>query len=380
MSKRKTHEEFMVEFSLRGNKNVIILGRYVNAITKILVKCKIDGYEWYANPQDLLIGHGCPVCRGLVVISGINDLATLRPDLIKYFENPEDATKFTVHSNKSAHLRCPDCGTKKTMVINMLDRRGFNCTACGDGISFPNKLGRSLLRQLPVDYCKHEWSPGWLKPYSYDNYFIYCGKNYVLEMDGDVGHGNKQWRSRKQDTNGIKRDEYKDILAKNHDVYVIRIDCRESDSNYIICNILNSELSSLFDLSNVDWEKCEKDAVKNVVKQICDEYVFNPTSSIIDIANLYGLSRCSVTKYLKIGAKFGWCDYSESKSIENKNARMSHMVSVFNLDMGLQYTYSSVKECSHRLSQQYNVVFSDTCIGRAAKSGKPYKNLYFQYT
>ena len=45
------------------NPDIEVLGKYINSMTPILVKCKIDGYEWNAVPSRLLIGRGCPACN-----------------------------------------------------------------------------------------------------------------------------------------------------------------------------------------------------------------------------------------------------------------------------------------------------------------------------
>ena len=50
-----------------------------------------------------------------------------------------------------------------------------------------------------------------------------------------------------------ENDMLKDKLAGEHDITVIRIDCRESERNFIQKNLENSILSELFDLSKVDW-------------------------------------------------------------------------------------------------------------------------------
>ena len=45
------------------DKNVVVLDEYINARTPIKHKCLIDGFEWYAAPDNLLHGHGCPQCN-----------------------------------------------------------------------------------------------------------------------------------------------------------------------------------------------------------------------------------------------------------------------------------------------------------------------------
>ena len=43
--------------------DIIVLGEYKNAKTPILCKCKIDKNEWFATPNRLLSGTGCPQCN-----------------------------------------------------------------------------------------------------------------------------------------------------------------------------------------------------------------------------------------------------------------------------------------------------------------------------
>ncbi len=59
---RKTHEEYVSEvFSF--NPNIEVLGIYANNNVKILHRCKIDDYKWYATPSNILQGQCCPKCN-----------------------------------------------------------------------------------------------------------------------------------------------------------------------------------------------------------------------------------------------------------------------------------------------------------------------------
>ena len=61
MGKKKAHEDYVAQLS-EINSNIEVVEKYVNCNTKILHRCKIDGYEWYAIPSNILSGHGCPEC------------------------------------------------------------------------------------------------------------------------------------------------------------------------------------------------------------------------------------------------------------------------------------------------------------------------------
>lgn len=64
--KRKTHEEYVEELA-KINPNLEVLGIYANSYTKILHRCKIHSYEWYVAPNRVLCGVNCPVCSGKVI-------------------------------------------------------------------------------------------------------------------------------------------------------------------------------------------------------------------------------------------------------------------------------------------------------------------------
>lgn len=57
----KTNVKYIEELSV-VNKNIIPIEEYDGANTKILHRCLIDGYEWYATPANMLNGCGCPRC------------------------------------------------------------------------------------------------------------------------------------------------------------------------------------------------------------------------------------------------------------------------------------------------------------------------------
>lgn len=57
----KTTEEYIKELATI-NKDVVVLGEYVNAKTQITHKCLICDWEWDVVPESLLCGHGCPQC------------------------------------------------------------------------------------------------------------------------------------------------------------------------------------------------------------------------------------------------------------------------------------------------------------------------------
>ncbi|QFJ53779.1 zinc-ribbon domain-containing protein [Pseudobutyrivibrio xylanivorans] len=71
-NKRKTHEEFLSEIKNK-NINVEVLGKYVNAKTKLKVRCLKCNNTWDITPTNLLSGKRCPVCRKVhPAVNGVN--------------------------------------------------------------------------------------------------------------------------------------------------------------------------------------------------------------------------------------------------------------------------------------------------------------------
>ena len=83
MGKRLTHDEVVQRIKII-NPNIEILGRYVNTSTKIKCKCLIDKYEWMARPHTLQQGKGCPMCAGnakKTTQQFINEIQQINPNI-----------------------------------------------------------------------------------------------------------------------------------------------------------------------------------------------------------------------------------------------------------------------------------------------------------
>lgn len=167
-SKRQTksHEQFVIDLK-SINEDIEVVGKYINTETKVRVRCLIDGYEWDADPRKLLRGVKCAVCTNHKVLAGINDIATTRKDLIKYFKNKNEITKYTSGSDKIIDVICPKCGYEDKIKIGNLSRFGFSCNGC-----YEKKYGR---KRVPYRY----WNKNTMYEYLTKNY-----PNYqLLDID-----------------------------------------------------------------------------------------------------------------------------------------------------------------------------------------------------
>ena len=181
-------------WSDKNTINPFSVGRGVSSI-RVWIKCDDENHPDYKKtPFDFVRGGRCPVCSRYSVVCGINDVATTHPDLVKYFKDSLDATKYAIHSKQYVWLICPYCGYEKYISIVSGISHGFSCPRCGDGRSFPNKFITSLLVQLQTkryfDFKPEkifEWSKNLFNTKSYRQYDFYVvdgDREIIIEAHG----------------------------------------------------------------------------------------------------------------------------------------------------------------------------------------------------
>lgn len=348
-----------------------------------IYKCLKDGNIDKISESNLVNnGRGCNVCFGKKVLQGVNDIATTNPEMIKYFVFIEDAYKYSYFSNKRIDMNCPYCGYEKSYKISNVASYGFSCPRCGDGISYPNKFACNLLIQLNIEFVA-EYSPDWIKPRKYDFYFELNDKKYIVEMDGGLGHGKKLcFKNSIGAEESLEIDNYKDKMAIEHNIDVIRINCDESDLNYIKNNIFKSELLNIFDLSKINWLECHRYACDSLVKKVCD-YWNSGIKNTNEISKLIKIHRNTVIDYLKKGTKLGWSDYNpkeimiETGSINGKaNAKP-----IVQLSLSGEYIakFEGASEASRQLKNISRGSISNCCNNRSKSAGNYRWVLYKDY-
>ena len=93
--------------------------------------CHKCGYGWQATPNTRTSGCGCPCCAGRVVVPGINDLASKKPELLKdwnYEKNTVSPKEVTCGSHKKVWWKCHKCGYEWQTTPH--NRTGNNRTGC----------------------------------------------------------------------------------------------------------------------------------------------------------------------------------------------------------------------------------------------------------
>ena len=67
-------------------------------------------------------------------------------------------------------------------------------------------------------------------------------------------------------------------------------------------------MNKLFDLSNIDWIEIDKQSQKSIVKEACELWNDNNKNRLI-VSGLMKIGKDTISRYLKQGAKLGWCEY-----------------------------------------------------------------------
>ena len=351
--------------------------------------CNICGWtEGWMVESNLIRGSGCSCCKGITIVEGINDIPTTDNWMVKYFQGGYDeAKRYSRCSHSNIYPICTDCSRikDKAMPISSIHKYdSINCT-CSDKISYPNKLSYSLLDQLnkiyKFDYLEHEYSPEWIGRRSYDNYFVCNGKGYILEMDGGFHFkDNKMSGQTKEKSKEI--DDYKDRIAREHGLEVIRIDCTKSDLKFIKQSITNSRLNSLFDLVEIDWIGCDKFALSNLVKVAC-AYWKDGIESTLEISKIMKLDRSTIVLYLKKGSKYKWCSYDSKEEIKKIGIKYGKArrktVEIFEDDISLG-VFPSCIDLEGKSEELFGVKLGNSAISSVCRGERHHhKGFTFKY-
>ena len=290
-----------------------------------------DNHVFVTTFSLLYLGEKCPYCSNNKVLVGFNDIATTNPYVASLFKNQEETYKYVELSNQRVDFICPNCSNAVNQIIANVSKNGeVSCPHCSDGISYPNKFMFNCLKQIEnkFDFLEREYKPDWCKfKYNnitktglYDIYFGINGNEYIIEMDGGF-HKNPHVKSELSLEDIIYIDNQKTILAEEHGITVIRIDCAypvfRDRYEYIKNNILSSELRNIIDLNLISFDKANSDSLQSLLLIACN--LWNEGKSTQEIANIISISIGTTREYLKSGVKYGFCDYSKEENKYRQN-------------------------------------------------------------
>lgn len=89
-------------------------------------------HTWFAqvcNRSHPTQGTGCPICKGKIVKSGFNDVATTHPEAAALLADPEVGTQITAFTNKKQQFRCAEGHTWTAPMSRIASNTG-GCPYC----------------------------------------------------------------------------------------------------------------------------------------------------------------------------------------------------------------------------------------------------------
>lgn len=305
-----TKEEYQKRLSER-NEYLELTSEYINAQARVEFKCNKCGVEKQtANANSLLRGDTkCSVCGGSrIAVYGYTDITTTHPNYVAYFDNIEDAKRLKVGSLEEVNMHCPICGYKRIRSPKQLHTKNFGCPKCSDNVSYPNRFMFNMLEQLNVKF-ENEVIFDWSQNKRYD----FVVDKTIIEMDG-LFHNGSNFKS-KEDAQKI--DKLKDDLATLNGYEMIRVNCYESQFEFIKNNILDSKLKDIFKLDEFDWIELESRLINtNLVKRVSD--IFNEykgIKSIEEMSKMLNITMHKICPLLKTSARLGFTDYDTRLSL-----------------------------------------------------------------
>ena len=141
-------------------KNGILTPSNITSASPIKVwwKCKKCGYEWQASLNNRSKGVGCPCCSGRVPKIGVNDLATVNPELAKEWCMEKNLPLFPnmvlPSSGKKVWWKCKVCGYEWQAAPHTRSA-GHGCPCCSGR---KPKIGTNDLATVNSQLA-HQWHP-----------------------------------------------------------------------------------------------------------------------------------------------------------------------------------------------------------------------------
>lgn len=213
--RRKTHEQYVKEIE-KINHDIEVVGEYIDDTTKILHRCKLDGYEWMAKPNNILHGKGCPRCAKCERYGHeeyVKRVSNMNQNIEVVDTYVNDAVKI-LHRCKIDG--CEWCATPNNIL------RGSGCPKCNNSkgekaiSSWLDKIGVLYESQKRFDNCRYKL------PLPFD--FCLPDYNICIEYNGkqhyepiDIFGGEEAFEGT------VRRDKIKEDYCKDNNISLIVI-------------------------------------------------------------------------------------------------------------------------------------------------------------
>ena len=214
MGRTKTHEEYVEELKIK-NPTVEVIGKYVNAKTRILHRCNVHNVEWLVVPDSIFQGCGCAQCKvDKDIANAQSKTKTHQQYLMELMDNniAIEPLEEYINSHTNIRHRCKICQHEwDVRPGNIL--YGFGCPMCGirKTKEVRMKTHNEYIRQLSIKNSNIEV----IEQYDGANTPIkhYCNLHnvefYIRPSDALNGDGCKR----------CHHERIRDSQVKSHDQY-----------------------------------------------------------------------------------------------------------------------------------------------------------------
>lgn len=291
---------------------------------------------------------GCPVCHGKDVREGVNDVFTVRPDLMKYWDFSKNTelvpTEVTSQSNISAWWKCSKCGKSFLYRIDHMSRTNGLCEECRK--SNYSKCEKELALYIKsLGFWVEEGAHVYSNPSMSADIYI-PSKKIVIEYNGLYWHSDAV-----RENPLFHYNKYTDLKSKGIFLYTVWDDDYNSPKKDVI-------LKSIKRLLGVSSER-------KVNARDCDVQFVDKYSALMFMSENHIQGFVSGSDYVGLYT----LDTNELVAVavflDNHDGyiRLSRYATCCNVRGGLSKIISVVKECN---SDRYSgiLTFSDNLISR----------------
>ena len=291
-----------------------------------------EGHEWEARASDRskYDSSCCATCINKKLLKGYNDLFTTHPEIANLLLKKENGNKYTYGSKQRVDWKCPTCDEIiKDKSIEKVISNGLSCPNCtSTSMKYPERVIYHLLKEIGIEFSRQE-TFDWSDNKVYD--FFLPSLSCIIETHGEQhyngGFSSYGGRTLEEEQ---ENDKYKfELAVKNKINNYIIIDCSKSDFEFIMNNILKSELVNMVDLSSADWDKVNMNSQNSMNLDILK--LWNDGLSLKEIVEETKVSRNTISKILQNFDKLGKCEYDTDRG-KKKNIKV-----VFQFDLDFNF-------------------------------------------
>lgn len=218
-SNKKPHDEFVKDIDRIFDGSIVVLEEYQGVTVEIKFHCNIHNIDFYRDPQNMIGGHGCPMCnssRRKTQEEFENEVAEMYGDeyiVIGQYINCK--TRLKIKHN---------CGCEYDVIPSKFLAYEYRCPVCERNMSKYSGTVKNFLDYNNIEYvtekrfkdCKHKQQ----LPFDF-----YLEKyNCCIEVDGEQHFKAINYFGGEENLEVTKfRDEIKNTYCKENNIKLIRL-------------------------------------------------------------------------------------------------------------------------------------------------------------